>query len=1199
MKITALQVDGYGIWKELALDDLSDGLNVFYGPNEAGKTTLMQFVRSVLYGFSAERRRYLPPVRGGRPGGSLDVAGPNGRFQITRCPNLDGPNASDQVTLSAPDGTHQGEHLLRVLLCGVDEAIFNNVFAVGLEELQELGTLSDTEAASLLYSLSAGLDRVALIDVVRQLEESRNRLLRTDGGPSQVIQLLDEREKLRAEIEQLAELTRRYGRLAGQRQQLNRETARLEEEINQLEYQARVLEIAAAVRDRWSRRRQLDDQLHALGPADPMPEGAVEELDAINAALQRRGQRVGHLETQWQQVRSEASHVKINEALWRLAPRVEALEEQESWVETLHKRSGELETEITDLEAQLSAEQQRLGLGGAPGTDAPPSIPARSLRALREPAKALRQSRQHLENAEQEIATAHATAHSLVGEIEAALTARGEQSLGEAMDRTGGLVAQLRRRVQIDERLEQMDSFQIELERQSRQLLDRQVLPAWVLMGLGAMFVVSVVLVMAGLFMPASITGALGWPLSVVGLGGLAAAVATKFLLERSNARRLEACQQQINMLQLQIKQAKQEREILDGQFPQGSGPLAGRLKTAEGELAELEQLVPLDARRKAAVQEAEAAAGRARQARLELDAARRQWQEALGMLGLPQNLSPKQVRRLASRCDQIGQLRRQLENRYEEYEHRRHELEALTARITQLASDAGLTLEGDDLIAHIRTLVRQLSEQEARFKRRQALRKQTRQLRRKRARHLAAIDRLKHRRRRRLRQVGADDVQEFRRKAAQIQSIQALRRERDALGREIEAAIAGHCPEQAVGEQLEAERHGGIEQRREHLQERLRTAEAELQERFEKRGQLSEQMKILAEDRTPAAKQLELAMVEERLEKAVHRWRVLAVTSRILNMIRTVYEQQRQPETLQEASGYLERLTQGRYVRVWTPLDEDVLRIDDAEGKSLAVEVLSRGVREQLFLCLRLALANSFARRGALLPIVLDDVLVNFDSPRAKAAVALLRDFAAAGHQLLVFTCHEHIVGWFSSLHVQVRQLPGSPDLDILLRASRKSSGKRRKRKAEPKELPLEPAASADGRRQAKRVPKRATGDMHEQPPEDLDYEEEDDEPAEEIISWDEAETDEPEELLGEGDEEEVFDEDDEDEQRRDANVDYYVDQASYDERGAEIRGQDEADEQFDDEYDEEEGPFDDDYEEDEHGYEEEDDYDDLDEAA
>ena len=164
---------------------------------------------------------------------------------------------------------------------------------------------------------------------------------------------------------------------------------------------------------------------------------------------------------------------------------------------------------------------------------------------------------------------------------------------------------------------------------------------------------------------------------------------------------------------------------------------------------------------------------------------------------------------------------------------------------------------------------------------------------------------------------------------------------------------------------------------------------------------------------------------MEQRLADAVERSRVLAVTCRVLEMIRTTYEQQRQPETLQEASRYLDRLTQGRYCRVWTPLGENVLRVDDAEGNSLPVEVLSRGTREQLFLSLRLALTSCYARRGATLPMVLDDVLVNFDAERAKAAAVVLRDFADQGHRMLVFTCHEHILRMFKALHVPISQLP------------------------------------------------------------------------------------------------------------------------------------------------------------------------------
>src|SRR5208283_4624832 len=93
--------------------------------------------------------------------------------------------------------------------------------------------------------------------------------------------------------------------------------------------------------------------------------------------------------------------------------------------------------------------------------------------------------------------------------------------------------------------------------------------------------------------------------------------------------------------------------------------------------------------------------------------------------------------------------------------------------------------------------------------------------------------------------------------------------------------------------------------------------------------------------------------------------------------------------------------------------------------------EVLSRGAREQLFLSLRLALAAYFARHGAPLPLILDDVLVNFDIERAKAAAQVLRDFAAQGHQMLVFTCHEHIAKLFRGMKAPVNELPGNSERD------------------------------------------------------------------------------------------------------------------------------------------------------------------------
>ena len=90
--------------------------------------------------------------------------------------------------------------------------------------------------------------------------------------------------------------------------------------------------------------------------------------------------------------------------------------------------------------------------------------------------------------------------------------------------------------------------------------------------------------------------------------------------------------------------------------------------------------------------------------------------------------------------------------------------------------------------------------------------------------------------------------------------------------------------------------------------------------------------------------------------------------------------------------------------------MGRNALCIDNSRGNPLPVDKLSRGTRELIFLALRLALVSSYKRRGANMPIVLDDVFVNFDDNRARAAAKVLVDISNSGQQMLVFTCHKRI---------------------------------------------------------------------------------------------------------------------------------------------------------------------------------------------
>src|SRR5258707_14190353 len=85
MRIGGWHIDGFGIFNDFEVS-LSDGLTVFLGPNEAGKSTLLGFLRAMLFGFPSRRSRapQYPPLRGGRHGGRLILCGPQGEVIVER-----------------------------------------------------------------------------------------------------------------------------------------------------------------------------------------------------------------------------------------------------------------------------------------------------------------------------------------------------------------------------------------------------------------------------------------------------------------------------------------------------------------------------------------------------------------------------------------------------------------------------------------------------------------------------------------------------------------------------------------------------------------------------------------------------------------------------------------------------------------------------------------------------------------------------------------------------------------------------------------------------------------------------------------------------------------------------------------------------------------------------------------------------------
>ncbi len=1039
MIIKDLQIDGFGVWSDLELSQLDSGLTLLYGENETGKTTLLEFVRAVLYGFNDERRtKYLPPVRGGLGGGTLGVETHAGKFKIRR--RADGDGAVGRLDLTSYTGTAQDVRQLKKILVDLDESTFKNVFALGLGEIQELGTLSGGGAAEFLYDLAVGSGGVSLTEVQRELETARNRLLSSERS-AQVGQFLDQRTKLLSEIEQLRQLGRNYTLLADERHRLADDVQRCELEASELRVSADLLESAVSVYERWHLRHSVAEKLSALGELAPVPDEAMQKLSQWRERYKEIRPTLDKLKQERSGVRKQMRELPLNKILWRQGPRIEVLSAQLVWIDQLEAEIRKLEAEVKPSapaparRESMSGEFVKLGL-------TPSSVEKlsdkRLLRNLFQVHRERRDADRRLEVASEQEARSRDRYEPAQQTVEVVKpTTHGRRDAAH-LETQGQIVANLRKRIQADTKIEQLGGHRDETQRRIRELLAVNKVPADLIFNLNTGFIVGALLFFTGIICTGNVLGLFpNWLLTILGAFLALLTGGAKIMRDLATNEQLESLRNQARSLETELRELESERDELDTRIPPGAGPLLTRLQNAERDLAELEERVGDAVGGVATVRREQPVRDEAREEyetiRVEFrtaqelaDKANRRWQQELERAGFPAQITWEQLRAASKSRSKTDAERRKKERRNKYVERRRNELALIADRVAQAFAEAQLEPQGDRVSDQLRYLHAEWRRNEDMLERRKELRNEQRAVERRLLTSRKELTHLARRRKQLLRSLGVSTEKMLRRRRDRLRTQAELREQYATLTREITLGLGQRGTEDELRSRMENFELHQLEQRWSELCDRLRAIEARLKELYEEQGWLEQKLETAAADASMPRKLYDLKIVERSIGDALARWQTLTVASRLVELVRKKYEAERQPETLREASRYFERLTEGKYKRVWTPLEAGILFVDTAGGERLSVDVLSRGTREQLFLALRLALVDLYARRGKVMPLVLDDVLVNFDTRRTRVAAEVLCDYATDHRQLLLFTCHEHIVRLFRTLRAEVRLLPG-----------------------------------------------------------------------------------------------------------------------------------------------------------------------------
>ncbi len=216
MRINELQLISFGKFSDYTIR-IKDGLNVIYGKNEAGKSTVLLFIKLMFYGIPAGRARStksgevndrlrIIPWNGGKASGRIKLTVGSRRIEIYR---EFGKRASGDVVRvtdsdtgedyfgSAVSGEEVGERLL-----GMSRGMFERTLWIGQDDVCMRGKNDEITARLMNFLDSGTASDISVSDALKQLEKKELSIkARTKRNAKGEIDLLcEERDRLSARL---------------------------------------------------------------------------------------------------------------------------------------------------------------------------------------------------------------------------------------------------------------------------------------------------------------------------------------------------------------------------------------------------------------------------------------------------------------------------------------------------------------------------------------------------------------------------------------------------------------------------------------------------------------------------------------------------------------------------------------------------------------------------------------------------------------------------------------------------------------------------------------------------------------------------------------------------------------------------------------------------------------------------------------
>lgn len=288
MKLEKIIINGYGKINDLKVD-FTDGLNIVFGPNESGKSTLQAFIKAMLYGQKKgktdgfiEKDRYRP-WNGGPYGGFLEYTLDDlNRFRVWRdfstgqvkVFNSNLNEITDTFSCSRVNGVLFAEEHL-----GIDQELF-----VRTSFVSQLGVRTNIEGERLLSDrianiIESGSERTSYEDAKRILEKTLIEEVGTERTTGKPLDRIKENiKKLESEKNKCEDILERILKLETHLKSLREEQRRLDIQTKYI----KMVKDAKQVQIKYNQAKKENDGIIDL---EYELEVKMQELDELNSKI--------------------------------------------------------------------------------------------------------------------------------------------------------------------------------------------------------------------------------------------------------------------------------------------------------------------------------------------------------------------------------------------------------------------------------------------------------------------------------------------------------------------------------------------------------------------------------------------------------------------------------------------------------------------------------------------------------------------------------------------------------------------------------------------------------------------------------------------------------------------------------------------------------------------------------------------------